>query len=62
MLGKTFESPFDCQDIQPIKPKETIKNLHCFPVNKFFRHKEYTYGHGESGGEDEIYGKSNIET
>ena len=26
------------------------------------RHREYTYGHGERGGEDEMYGKSNIET
>ena len=25
------------------------------------RHREQTYGHGESGGEGEIYGKSNIE-
>ena len=26
------------------------------------RHREYTYGHGERGGEGEIYGKSNMET
>ena len=26
------------------------------------RHKEYTYGHGERGGEGEMYGKSNMET
>ena len=26
------------------------------------RHREYTYGHGERGGEGEIYGKSNTET
>ena len=26
------------------------------------RHREQTYGHGEMGGEDEMYGKSNIET
>ena len=25
-------------------------------------HREQTYGHGERGGEGEIYGKSNIET
>ena len=25
------------------------------------RHSEYTYGHGERGGESEIYGKSNME-
>ena len=24
------------------------------------RHREQTYGHGERGGEDEMYGKSNI--
>ena len=26
------------------------------------RHGEYFYGHGETGGEGEIYGKSNMET
>ena len=26
------------------------------------RHREQTYGHGERGGEDEMYGKSNKET
>ena len=26
------------------------------------RHREYTYGHGERGGETEMYGKSNMET
>ena len=26
------------------------------------RHSEQTYGHGERGGEGEIYGKSNVET
>ena len=26
------------------------------------RYKEYTYGHGERGGEGEMYGKSNMET
>ena len=26
------------------------------------RHREKTYGHGERGGEDEMYGKSNMET
>ena len=26
------------------------------------RHREQTYGHGERGGEDEMYGKSNVET
>ena len=26
------------------------------------RHREYTYGHGERGGEGEMYGKSNMET
>ena len=26
------------------------------------RHREETYGHGERGGESEMYGKSNIET
>ena len=26
------------------------------------RHREETYGHGERGGESEMYGKSNMET
>ena len=26
------------------------------------RHRQWTYGHGERGGEDEMYGKSNMET
>ena len=26
------------------------------------RHREYTDGHGETGGEFEMYGKSNMET
>ena len=26
------------------------------------RHIEYSYGHGERGGEGEVYGKSNTET
>ena len=26
------------------------------------RHTEYTYGHGERGGEGKMYGKSNMET
>ena len=26
------------------------------------RHREQTYGHGERGGESEMYGKSNVKT
>ena len=26
------------------------------------RHREQTYGHGERGGEDEMYGENNMET
>ena len=26
------------------------------------RHREQAYGHGERGGEDEMFGKSNMET
>ena len=26
------------------------------------RHREWTYGHGERGGEGEMYGESNMET
>ena len=25
-------------------------------------HREYTYGHGERGGEGEMYGENNMET
>ena len=25
------------------------------------RHREWTYGHGEKGGEGDMYGKSNME-
>ena len=37
------------------------KNL--FPGQQWRnRHREYTYGHGERGGEGKIYGKSHMET
>ena len=37
------------------------KNL--FPGQEWRnRHREQTYGHGEMGGEGEMYGKSNMET
>ena len=39
----------------------TLKNL--FTGQQWrSRHREYTYRHGERGGEDEMYGKSNMET
>ena len=38
-----------------------LKNL--FPGQHWRnRHREQTYGHGERGGEGEMYGKSNMET
>ena len=38
-----------------------VKNL--FTVQQWGnRHIELTYGHGERGGEGEMYGKSNTET
>ena len=38
-----------------------LKNL--FPGQQWRnRHREQTYGHGERGGEGEVYGKSNMET
>ena len=38
-----------------------LKNL--FPGQQWRnRHREQTYGHGEMGGEDEIYGKSNMDS
>ena len=38
-----------------------LKNL--FPEQQWRnRHREYTYGNGERGGEGEMYGKSNMET
>ena len=37
-----------------------LKNL--FPGQQWRnRHREYTYGHGERGGEGEVYGKNNME-
>ena len=33
-----------------------------YKVNVSNRHREYAYGHGERGGEDEMYGKSNMKT
>ena len=38
-----------------------LKNLFTGPQWKN-RHREETYGHGERGGEGEMYGKSNMET
>ena len=41
--------------------KMVMKNL--FTGQQWrIRHREETYGHGEMGGEGEIYGKSNMET
>ena len=41
--------------------KMVLKNL--FTGKQWInRQKEQTYGHGERGGEDEMYGKSNMET
>ena len=38
-----------------------LKNL--FAVQQWRnRHREQTYGHGERGGEGEMYGESNMET
>ena len=41
--------------------KMVLKNLFTGKqwINK---HRELTYGHGERGGESEMYGKSNMET
>ena len=41
--------------------KTSLKNL--FTGQQWRnRHREQTYGHGERGEEDEMYGKSNMET
>ena len=41
--------------------KRVLKNL--FTGQQWRnRHREQTYGHGVSGGEGEMYGKSNMET
>ena len=41
--------------------KIVLKNL--FTAKQWRnRHREWTYGHGERGGEGEMYGKSNMET
>ena len=41
--------------------KMVLKNL---PTGQQWRnrHREYTRGHGERGGEGEMYGESNMET
>ena len=45
--------------MEPIKM--ILKNL--FTGQQYRnRHREQTYGHGERGGESEMYGKSNMET
>ena len=36
-----------------------LKNLF---TGQQWRNREWTYGHGERGGEGEMYGKSNMET
>ena len=36
-----------------------LKNL---LTGQQWRNREQTYGHGEEGGEDEMYGESNMET
>ena len=41
--------------------KTVLKNLFTGQQWKN-RHREQTYGHGERGGEGEMYAKSNIET
>ena len=47
--------------IYGIQKKKVLKNL--FTGQQWRnRHGEYTYGHGERGGEGEMYGKSNAET
>ena len=38
-----------------------LKNLFTWQQRRN-RHREKTYGHGERGGEDEMCGKSNMET
>ena len=41
--------------------KMVLKNLSAGQQRRN-RHREQTYGHGERGGEGEMYGKSNMET
>ena len=41
--------------------KMTLKNLLTGQQGRN-RHREQTYGHGERGGEGEMYGESNMET
>ena len=41
--------------------KMVLKNLFTGQQSRN-RHREQTYGHGERGGEGEMYGKSNMET
>ena len=39
--------------------KMVLKNLFTWQQWRN-RYREHTYGHGERGGEDEMYGKSNM--
>ena len=39
--------------------KMVLKNL---LTGQQWRNREYSYGHGERGGEGEMYGESNMET
>ena len=41
--------------------KMVLKNLFAGQLWRN-RHREQTYGHGERGGEGEMYGESNMET
>ena len=38
-----------------------LKNVFTWPQWRY-RHREYTYGHGERGRKGKIYGESNMET
>ena len=44
-----------------VSRKMVLKNLFSGKQGRN-RHRKQTYGHGERGGEGEMYGKSNMET
>ena len=48
--------------VHGVAESNTTERLHFTSLQWRNRHREYIYGHGERGGEGEMYGKSNMET
>ena len=64
-LEPTIQSEVSQKDkysIQHIYMESRKMVLKKLLTGEQLKHREQTYGHGERGGEDEMYGRSNIET